>query len=792
MINTDYKIVTSLINNRLLQPSLQSLGPHQTGFLPGRHILDTVKEAQILLERANATRTPIYMVLLDQEKAYDRVDRPMLYKILQKVGIPTSMIEAIKTCLKGATSRISVNKHLTEPIPLERGVRQGDPLSCLLFDFVIETLAKLVLATKDLPGVTDALGRVHKVGLFADDFRVSLTHPRQWKAFRRCYDIYSGATQAKMADQKTIILYAGTDDPPEKIGDVKLTNSGVAAVYLGIPIGNQIDQTEIFVAIQKKIMAKIERYRYIYISLRGRIKIAKMVMYSKLWYFLRCLPISQTQVKDLEGMIERYIWVREPNEKLRRSLKATQAIKPIRDGGLNAMDLNTMRLSLNIFWVARMKHFWVKDNPDLTPGWVPLAIETILTAGENTLWSQGKFRAQLKFPWAQRWLRSEHLTTPSVHYWWRPWVENNREAGHRHHMIPPTTAEEVKSVYFWFHPVLWRGENSVKWGSKVWIELSEGRYGPVPNTISDLAFLQRRESQYAMREVTNTEKVATLQRAINHLLNLLPEDWKNLWNWDSEPRPTEIFRGQYFDGSVVWAKSNKVLPLNSSNKNIYRLLLENQMDPEPLHNKLWDLGEYNEPHLDILKEEPERIWLMVDHKKLYYPKVTDLLWRILTGTCNAGKAWADPRDCPICRTRQTPEHLFWDCPAAKAVWAMHKTVWQRATEEEYPGCNSYTEMMLDGTVEVKDTDNHRRRRILYSEALWAIWLLQTEWSREGTCDFTTAAAVERFKQRVQLRIKVDRLLALGYGATTISPDSYQRVWGLDVNQDIETTLVQTQ
>jgi hypothetical protein len=790
LINTDYKIVSALINQRLMEPSLGSIGKHQTGFLPGRHILDTIKEAQLLLERANATQSPVYLILLDQEKAYDRVDQQMLMKILQKVGLPATLLRAIRGCLAGATSQISVNKHRTGPIPLNRGVRQGDPLSCLLFNFVIETLAKLVLNTRGLPGVIDSTGNAHKIGLFADDFRINLTHQTQWKIFRKCYDIYGRATQARRNDTKTIILYAGTDNPPLTIGGIALTPKGVAKIYLGIPLGNDIDSTEMFSTIQQKIQDKVERYNHIYISLRGRVKIAKMVMYSKLWYYLRCLPISPQQIKDLEDTVERYIWVRDPEERIKRSLKAAHSVKPFEEGGLNAMDLNTMRLSLNIFWVARMKEYlWPKPAGDAqSPGWISLALEGIMTTGQESLWSQGKFRAQLRYPWAQRWLRSEHKALPSIQYWWRPWVENQRAMGYRHHMRQPASPEEVKTVYFWFHPATWQGENSVKWGSKVWIDLSEGQYGPTPNTVADLVYLQRHDITKYMRAQTDSARVATLQRAITHLLNLLPKEWKEVWNWDREPRPENLHTGQYFDGSVVWSKTGDTLPVSSTNKQFYKLLLANLMDPESLHHRLWGIGQFSELQEKLLTEEPQKVWLMIDQRRIYYPKVTDLLWRILHGTCNAGKPWAVPRDCPICRTRQIPEHLFWDCPAARAVWALHKVYWLKATQDEYPEWSTFADLILDGATVSSNEDNRRRRRILFSEGLWAIWLLQTEWSREGTCDFTTAAVVERFKSRILLRIKVDRLLALGYGTPSISPGAYQRIWGLSVEDNIEAHL----
>ena len=792
LINTDYKIVSAVINNRLLEPTAKTIGSHQTGFLPGRHIMDTIKEAQILLDRADKIKEPLYMILLDQEKAYDRVDQAMLHKILAKIGVPDQLRTAIYHCSRGATSRVSINKHLTRPILLQRGVRQGDPLSCLLFNLVIETLARLIIGSDRLPGVKDSRGNAHKIGLFADDFRVNLTNPNQWKAFERCYKIYSSGTQAKRNIDKTIILYAGTENPPETIGGIPVTPKGVPKVYLGIPIGNNVDPTETYTSVLKKIVDKIQRWKYIYMSLRGRVKIAKMIMYSKMWYYLRIIPITTAQLHEIEETVERYIWVKEPNQPLRRSLRNTQAIKSVKEGGIGALDISTMRAALNIYWIARLKKYQWESPQEDTPGWIPLAMELILETGTP---NRGVTEAQkklLRYPWVQRWQRSEQRMPASIQYWWQPWTENNRKAGHRHHLRQPRTAEEVQHIYFWFHPQIWQGERSVKWGSCVWVDLGEGRYGPVPQTLKELVGYSTKDAYESACREQGTARAATLQRAIKHLLELLPDKWKEIWDWEQDRNRLPGHTGPLFDQAVVHAKNGMTLPLGATNKQLYKLLVSNVEDPESLHMRLTRLGSYSYLDSQMVNKEPERIWEMLEQKKLYYPKVTDLLWRIFHDICNAGKSWAEPRDCPICNQRQVPEHLFWTCPAAQAVWALHQRIWYRCTLEPYPALESYTAMMLDGASTTESQNSHRRRRILYSEALWAIWLLQTEWSREGACDFTIAAAVERFKHRVVLRIKADRLLALGFGTARITSETYQKVWGLTVDTSVEAHILETE
>lgn len=80
MVNTIYKLVTSVILNRLSGPFANCIGEHQTGFMAGRSIFDNIKQAQALIDRADQIGSPFYIALLDQKKAYDMVDHGFLWK----------------------------------------------------------------------------------------------------------------------------------------------------------------------------------------------------------------------------------------------------------------------------------------------------------------------------------------------------------------------------------------------------------------------------------------------------------------------------------------------------------------------------------------------------------------------------------------------------------------------------------------------------------------------------------------------------------------------------------------
>lgn len=122
------------------------------------------------------------------------IDHGFLWKILTKCGVLNSLIQAISWTYNCAKSRIEINRYLSDPINLEKGVRQGDLLFCLLFNAVIKPLAILIKECKQLPRLTDKGRRIHKVSMYVDDTAVFLIHLREFRVLIKLYVLYNQAT----------------------------------------------------------------------------------------------------------------------------------------------------------------------------------------------------------------------------------------------------------------------------------------------------------------------------------------------------------------------------------------------------------------------------------------------------------------------------------------------------------------------------------------------------------------------------------------------------------------------
>ncbi|GBE79119.1 hypothetical protein SCP_0203160 [Sparassis crispa] len=144
LLNTDYKILMKALSLSLSSVVRSLIHPDQAGFVPGCNILDQVQLSKTLIDYGEALEENGVIVALDQEKAYDKVTHDYLWRILDHMNIPPSFVNTIRSLYENAETVVIINGECSSPFKVTRGVRQGDPLSCLIFNLAIEPLACLL------------------------------------------------------------------------------------------------------------------------------------------------------------------------------------------------------------------------------------------------------------------------------------------------------------------------------------------------------------------------------------------------------------------------------------------------------------------------------------------------------------------------------------------------------------------------------------------------------------------------------------------------------------------------
>ena len=135
LLNTDYKILTKVLSNRLGAIVNDVIHPDQFGFIKGRYIGEVIRFTEDLIEMYDRESIPGILLQLDFAKAFDSVEWPFLFSVLKKFNLGKSFISWIKCCYNDIFSCVMNNGYITNWFKIERGMRQGCPISGQLFLF---------------------------------------------------------------------------------------------------------------------------------------------------------------------------------------------------------------------------------------------------------------------------------------------------------------------------------------------------------------------------------------------------------------------------------------------------------------------------------------------------------------------------------------------------------------------------------------------------------------------------------------------------------------------------------
>ena len=142
LLNVTYKAMSKLIASRLQQYTENILGDYQCGFRPNRSTNDQIFTIRCLLEKCYEYNIPVHQLYIDYKMAYDSINRKYLYETLEFFGIPNKLTRLIYMTLCKSRSKVKAQGEYSREFPIQQGLRQGDSLSCMLFNLVLERVIR--------------------------------------------------------------------------------------------------------------------------------------------------------------------------------------------------------------------------------------------------------------------------------------------------------------------------------------------------------------------------------------------------------------------------------------------------------------------------------------------------------------------------------------------------------------------------------------------------------------------------------------------------------------------------
>ena len=171
LVHSFAKLVTKLLANRLASRLQQLVSPNQSAFIKGRFIQDSFMLVQQTARFLHQQKQPRILLKLDISKAFDSVSWPFLLEVMQHLGFGPIWRDLVSGLLASSSTQVLLNGIPGNSIVHQRGLRQGDPLSPMLFILVMDVLGHIVSKAAN-EGLLQPLSRrvlQHRISLYADD-----------------------------------------------------------------------------------------------------------------------------------------------------------------------------------------------------------------------------------------------------------------------------------------------------------------------------------------------------------------------------------------------------------------------------------------------------------------------------------------------------------------------------------------------------------------------------------------------------------------------------------------------
>ena len=348
LLNVDTKIMTKVLAARIKEVLPSIIHHNQTGYIKDRFIGETIRSIFDIMDFTLSENTSGLMIFIDFHKAFDSLEWGFLYKCLETFNFGEDFMRWVKTIYKNIESCTLNNGFFSEYFKLERGVRQGDPLSPYLFVLAIETLAIAIRQNSEIKGIV--IGKEEtKLLQYADDTTATLSDKNSATALFKLLGFFKSVSGLMINCTKTEGMWIGsTRHSKSKPFQIKWTDEPIKALGVYFTYDIKLLHEKNFLEKLDSIKKLINIWSSRGLSIYGKVTVVKSLLIPKFVYVSSLLPTPKELVKDLNRLLFKFLW--KGTDKVTR----VSTINDFEHGGLKMIDIDSMIVSLRLAWLKRI------------------------------------------------------------------------------------------------------------------------------------------------------------------------------------------------------------------------------------------------------------------------------------------------------------------------------------------------------------------------------------------------------------------------------------------------------
>ncbi|KAL3693564.1 hypothetical protein R1sor_007215 [Riccia sorocarpa] len=315
LLNAHYKLLAKVTACRLSVLLPRIILPQQQGFIRGRSVHSCVLNLLLAQDSLKRSKKQGAFVMLDLEKAYDRLSLDFLWETLRRLNFGEAFIKILQGLSHGATARVHVNAALSPESSIGRGVRQGCPLAPLLFalstiPFILAIQDKA--RTGDLKLITLPGNVALDVCALGDDTAVFLKVVQpSFQVFLDLLHSFQLGSGAKINIRKSKILLIGRyTRPPDWLlsGPFHVLGKSETARYLGVTVASVLKPQDAWIRTINALSSRLLSFSGKSISFEDRYSVLRFLLQTKLSFVLSLTTLRRSHQKTLRQLLRQFLW----------------------------------------------------------------------------------------------------------------------------------------------------------------------------------------------------------------------------------------------------------------------------------------------------------------------------------------------------------------------------------------------------------------------------------------------------------------------------------------------------